>query len=74
MGRGHAWLDTGTHESLLDAGQFIATIENARVKNRLFGRNCFLNKWINAEQLETLAQPLIKNPYGQYLLGLLKKV
>jgi len=75
MGRGHAWLDTGTHESLLDAGQFIATIEKRQgLKIACLEEIAFLNKWINAEQLETLAQPLIKNPYGQYLLGLLKKV
>ncbi len=74
MGRGHAWLDTGTHESLLDAGQFIATIEKRQgLKIACLEEIAFINKWINATQLEALAQPLIKNPYGQYLLGLLKK-
>ncbi|RZA05380.1 MAG: glucose-1-phosphate thymidylyltransferase [Moraxellaceae bacterium] len=75
MGRGHAWLDTGTHESLLDAGQFIATIEKRQgLKIACLEEIAFLKNWINASQLETLAQPLSKNPYGQYLLGLLKKV
>ncbi|MEY4588871.1 MAG: glucose-phosphate thymidylyltransferase [Pseudomonadota bacterium] len=75
MGRGHAWLDTGTHESLLDAGQFIATIEKRQgLKIACLEEIAYLNRWINAEQLEKLAQPLSKNPYGQYLLGLLKKV
>ncbi|HMW47958.1 MAG TPA: glucose-1-phosphate thymidylyltransferase RfbA [Cellvibrionaceae bacterium] len=74
MGRGHAWLDTGTHESLLDAGQFIATIEKRQgLKIACLEEIAFLNKWIDAAQLEALAQPLIKNPYGQYLLGLLKR-
>lgn len=75
MGRGHAWLDTGTHESLLDAGQFIATIEKRQgLKIACLEEIAFLKHWINANQLEKLAQPLSKNPYGQYLLGLLKKV
>lgn len=74
MGRGHAWLDTGTHESLLDAGQFIATIEKRQgLKIACLEEIAYLKKWINAEQLEKLAQPLSKNPYGQYLLSLLKK-
>lgn len=74
MGRGHAWLDTGTHESLLDAGQFIATIEKRQgLKIACLEEIAFIKNWINEEQLERLAQPLIKNPYGQYLLGLLNK-
>lgn len=74
MGRGHAWLDTGTHESLLDAGQFIATIEKRQgLKVACLEEIAFRKKWINAEALERLAQPLLKNPYGQYLMSLLKK-
>jgi glucose-1-phosphate thymidylyltransferase len=74
MGRGHAWLDTGTHESLLDAGQFIATIEKRQgLKVACLEEIAFLKKWIDAEQLTRLAKPLLKNPYGQYLMGLLKK-
>ena len=72
MGRGYAWLDTGTHESLLEAGQFIATIENRQgLKVACPEEIAYRQKWIDAAQLETLAQPLAKNGYGQYLLRLL---
>lgn len=72
MGRGYAWLDTGTHDSLLDASQFIATIENRQgLKVSCPEEIAFRQHWINAEQLERLAHPLAKNGYGQYLLGLL---
>lgn len=74
MGRGYAWLDTGTHESLLDAGQFIATLERRQgLKVACPEEIAFRQQWIDAAQLEKLAQPLMKNGYGQYLLGLLKK-
>ncbi len=72
MGRGMAWLDTGTHESLLEAGQFIATIENRQgLKVACPEEIAFRRGYITAAQLEALAQPLKKNGYGQYLLRLL---
>jgi glucose-1-phosphate thymidylyltransferase len=72
MGRGYAWLDTGTHDSLMEAGQFIATLE----KRQGFKIACpeeiaFHAGWIDAAKLEALAAPLLKNGYGQYLQGLL---
>ncbi len=72
MGRGYAWLDTGTHESLLDAGQFIATLENRQgLKVACPEEIAYKRKWIDAAQLERLAQPLAKNGYGQYLLKIM---
>jgi glucose-1-phosphate thymidylyltransferase len=74
MGRGYAWLDTGTHESLLDASQFIATLENRQgLKVACPEEIAFRQQWIDATQLEKLAQPLTKNGYGQYLLRVLKE-
>ena len=74
MGRGYAWLDTGTHESLLEAGQFIATIENRQgLKVACPEEIAFRQKWIDASQLEQLAKPLAKNGYGQYLQRVLKE-
>jgi glucose-1-phosphate thymidylyltransferase len=74
MGRGMAWLDTGTHESLLDASQFIATIENRQgLKVACPEEIAYRKGYIDAALLETLAQPLKKNAYGQYLLRLLKE-
>jgi glucose-1-phosphate thymidylyltransferase len=73
MGRGYAWLDTGTHDSLLEAGQFIATIEKRQgLKVACPEEIAFRQGWISPEQLEALAQPLSRNGYGQYLLSLLK--
>ena len=72
MGRGYAWLDTGTHESLLEASQFIATLENRQgLKVACPEEIADRKKWIAAAQLEKLAQPLTKNGYGQYLLRVL---
>ncbi len=74
MGRGHAWLDTGTHESLLDASQFIATIEKRQgLKVACPEEIAFRKQWIDARQLDKLAQAMLKNPYGQYLKGLLNE-
>jgi glucose-1-phosphate thymidylyltransferase len=74
MQRGYAWLDTGTHDSLLEAGQFIATLERRQgLKIACLEEICWRNGFIGDEQLNRLAQPLAKNGYGQYLLGLLKE-
>ena len=73
MGRGYAWLDTGTHDSLLEAASFIATLQ----KRQGLQVSCpeeiaYQQKWIDAAQIQKLAAPLAKNGYGQYLLSLLK--
>ena len=73
MGRGYAWLDTGTHDSLLEAASFIATLQ----KRQGLQVSCpeeiaFAQKWIDAAQIQKLAAPLAKNGYGQYLLSILK--
>ena len=68
MGRGYAWLDTGTHDSLLEASQFIATLEKRQgLKVACPEEIAYRSGWIGAEQLEALAQPMLKNGYGQYL-------
>ena len=74
MGRGYAWLDTGTHESVLAASQFIATVEHRQgLKVSCPEEIAYRNKWIDAAQLEQLAQPLLKNGYGKYLLRVLNE-
>ena len=73
LGRGFAWLDTGTHDSLMQAGQFIETIEKRQgLKVACLEEIAYRMKYINAEQVRKLAEPLKKNRYGQYLLNLIK--
>lgn len=75
MGRGHAWLDTGTHDSLLDASQFIATLERRQgLKVACPEEIAYRKQWIGAAQLEALARPLVKSGYGQYLMNLLTRL
>ncbi len=72
MGRGYAWLDTGTHESLVDASTYIETIEKRQGLRVCCPEEiAWYNGWIDADQLRSLAEPLSKNGYGQYLLSLL---
>jgi glucose-1-phosphate thymidylyltransferase len=72
MDRGYAWLDTGTHDSLLDASQFISTIENRQgLKVACPEEVAYRQGWISASQLEELAKPLLKNQYGHYLMKVL---
>jgi len=74
MGRGYAWLDTGTHDSLLEASQFIATLEKRQgLKVACPEEIAFRAGWITAADLERLAQPLLKNGYGQYLRQVLRE-
>ncbi|MCB2195264.1 MAG: glucose-1-phosphate thymidylyltransferase RfbA [Bacteroidetes bacterium] len=73
MGRGYAWLDTGTHDSLLDASRYVETIETRQgLKIACLEEIAYYKKYINKEQLKELATPLAKNRYGQYLLNLAK--
>ena len=75
MERGYAWLDTGTHESLLEASQFISTIENRQgLKVACPEEIAYRQGWINKNQMEDLAKPLLKSQYGQYLLNILSRV
>ena len=74
MGRGYAWLDTGTHDSLLEAGQFIATLEKRQgLKVACPEEIAYRAGWIDAPQVEALAAPMLKNSYGQYLMQLLRE-
>ncbi|ENM5752046.1 glucose-1-phosphate thymidylyltransferase RfbA [Vibrio mimicus] len=73
LGRGFAWLDTGTHESLLEAATFVETIEKRQgFKIACLEEIAWRNKWLSNQELETLASEMSKNSYGQYLLSLLK--
>jgi glucose-1-phosphate thymidylyltransferase len=73
MGRGYAWLDNGTHDSLLEAGQFISTIENRQgLKVACPEEIAYRKNWITKTDLENLSKPLLKNQYGEYLLKLIK--
>ncbi len=75
MGRGHAWLDTGTHDSLLEASQFIATLERRQgLKVACPEEIAYRKQWITADQLQALARPLQKSGYGDYLMSLLKRL
>ena len=74
MGRGYAWIDTGTHDSLLEASQFIATLENRQgLKIACLEEIAYRKQWIDATQLEKIAQSFAKNAYGQYLFNLIKE-
>ena len=74
MGRGYAWLDTGTHDSMLEASAYIATIERRQgLKIACPEEIAFRSGWIDANQLENLAAPLIKGGYGTYLMNILKE-
>jgi glucose-1-phosphate thymidylyltransferase len=74
MGRGYAWLDTGTHDSLMEASQYIATLEKRQgLKVACIEEIAYRAGWIGAEQLERLAQPMLKNGYGQYLRKILNE-
>ncbi|MBU2891921.1 glucose-1-phosphate thymidylyltransferase RfbA [Colwellia sp. D2M02] len=74
LGRGFAWLDTGTHDSLLEAGQFVQIIEHRQgLKIACLEEIAFRNGWLNESDLQKIAKPLVKSGYGQYLLALVDK-
>ena len=73
LGRGLAWLDTGTHDSLAEASNFVEVIEKRQgLKIACLEEIAYMKGWIDAERLRAVAQPMIKNQYGQYLLKLLQ--
>ena len=74
LGRGFAWLDTGTHESLLEAAQFVETIEKRQgYKIACLEEIGFNNGWVTKQQIMTLAKPMMKNTYGQYLISMMEE-
>ena len=75
MSRGFAWLDAGTHESLVEAHQFVQTIEHRQeLKIACPEEIAFRHNWIDQQQVEILAQPMLKNGYGKYLLQVIREV
>jgi glucose-1-phosphate thymidylyltransferase len=73
MGRGYTWLDTGTHDNLLEASSFISTLQKRQgLMVACPEEIAYMQKWIDAAKVESLAEPMKKNGYGQYLLNLLK--
>ncbi|NTV18859.1 MAG: glucose-1-phosphate thymidylyltransferase, partial [Bacteroidales bacterium] len=73
LGRGFAWLDTGTHDSLSEASNFVEVIEKRTgLKIACLEEIAYNSGWINSDKMREIAQPMIKNQYGQYLLGLIK--
>ena len=74
MGRGFAWLDTGTHDSLAEASTFVEVLEKRQgLKIACLESIAYEKGWITADELRRVAQPMIKNQYGQYLLSLIKE-
>jgi len=75
MGRGYAWLDTGSHDSLLQAGQFVSTLENRQgLKISCPEEVSYRAGWISSEQLLKIAEPLMKTNYGRYLKKLVEEI
>ena len=73
LGRGFAWLDTGTYDSLMDAGHYVQTIEKRQgMKIACLEEIAFANGWLTVEEIKEIAKPLMKNSYGEYLLNLTK--
>lgn len=72
LGRGYAWLDVGTHESLLEAHQFVQILEHRQgLKISCPEEIAYRKNWISAEQIEALAKPMLKNSYGKYLMNII---